>query len=315
MPLDRSKVQERLNALQSRGKSPSFEKTDYTKIYWKPRLGEQTVRLVPFKTNKDYPLQQVKFHKDIVVMSMYSLSNWGEKDPIEEFIEAIKAEARVKKANNENSDEEWALAKKLRPKTRTFAQVIVRGEEHLGTRLWEFGNKVEEQILKIMNNPEYGDIADPNEGTDLLVTGINAEFNGNKYIEPSVTAKRNSSPLTTDGTLLQKLLTEQYDPLSIYKKHSYAEIHANLSKWLEPEEPVNNVSVETPQNDTADDINDLPFDPPYTTEVHQEPVIIAEKPKKAASATKKPLVNETPPVTSKVQPSTKGKFKDLFNKP
>jgi hypothetical protein len=308
MPLDRSKVQERLNALQSKGRTTSFEKKDYTKIYWKPRLGEQTVRLVPFKDNPNYPLQQVKFHKDIVVMSMYSLSNWGEKDPIEEFIEAIKLEARAKKAAGENSDEEWSLAKKLRPKTRTYAQVIVRGEEHLGTRLWEFGNKVEEQILKIVNNPEYGDIADPNEGTDLLVTGINAEFNGNKYIEPSVTAKRNSSPLTTDAALLQKLLTEQYDPLSLYKKNTYAEIHANLSKWLEPEEP-QSVQVPVDEPAPADDINDLPFSEPYTTEVHTPPVtsVTTDKPKR--TTTKKPLVNEGPAVT------TKNKFKDMFNKP
>lgn len=315
MPLDRSKVQERLNALQSRGKSTSFEKTDYTKIYFKPRLGEQTVRLVPFKTNKDYPLVQVKFHKNIVVVTMPSLSNWGEADPIEEFIAAIKAEAKVKKANGENVEDEWELARKLRPKTRTFAQVIVRGEEHLGTRLWEFGNKVEEQILKIMNNPEYGDIADIDGGTDLLVTGIHAEFQGNKYVEPSVTAKRNSSPLTSDGTLLQRLLTEQHDPLTLYKKHSYAEIHANLEKWLEPEADTNTQTVQVPQDEPApaDDINDLPFSGPYTTETHVTPVVTAEKPKRSASVTKKPLVNDAPPVTNKTA-STGGKFKDLFNK-
>ena len=298
--LDRSKIQERLNAL-SRGNSTN-EKIDYTKVFWKPRLGEQTIRIVPSKFNKDWPLQQVKFHNDIVVNRMLALSNFGEKDPIEEFILAIKAQANAKKAKGENSDDEWQLASKLRPKTRTYVQVVVRGEEHLGTRLWEFGVEAEKQILTIMNNPEYGDITDIHEGTDLNINGLNESFNGNKYVKPSISPRRSSSNLTDDAELLKKLLNDQHDPLAMFRKYSYAEIHANLEKWLEPEATAENTQ-DSQDNATTVDVedntggDDLPFVP--------------DPPKEEKKTAKKPLVKEQTPKTS---PKTTGRFKEMFNK-
>ncbi len=59
--------------------------------------------------------------------------NWGEKDPIAEF---------AKQLRGTNDKENWRLAKKLDPKVRIFAPVIVRGQESEGVHLWEFVSKI-----------------------------------------------------------------------------------------------------------------------------------------------------------------------------
>jgi hypothetical protein len=322
MPLDRSMLQSRLNALQSRGTNKTFEKIDYTKIYWKPRLGEQTIRIVPSKYNKDWPFKQVQFHRDIVVKTMYALTNWGEKDPIVEFVNALKAEAADKKKQGLNVEDEYETIRKLRPKPKTYAQVLVRGEEHMGVRLWEFGSEVEEQLLNILNNSEYGDVTDINEGTDLLVVGISAEYSGNKYVKPSITPKRKSSPLAENAEQLQNYLNNQNDPLTQFKRYTYDEVFANLKKWLEPEGESDVTTIEVPPAE-IENIDDLPFipDPPKVADPIPAPVSTVS-PKKAVkkSEEKKPLVKEETKVAqekpvvaaSNAAKNNKEKFNKLF---
>ena len=61
---------------------------------------------------------------------MIALTNFEESDPIMEFATQLR-----KTGEKENVD----LAKKLFPKLRIFAPVVVRGEEDKGVRFWEFG--------------------------------------------------------------------------------------------------------------------------------------------------------------------------------
>ena len=41
---------------------------------------------------------------------------------------------------------------------RIFAQVIVRGEEDKGVRLWEFGKNIYQSLLSLADDPDYGDL-------------------------------------------------------------------------------------------------------------------------------------------------------------
>lgn len=238
MALDLNAVKNRLAQLQSKGKKKNadgtFEKTDYTKYYYKVKLGEQTVRIVPFKNNPSYPFLTVEYHNDIVKKKMLALTNFGEKDPIVEFSLELRDSI-----NKEDKDLGW----KLKPKSRIFAQVLVRGEEHLGVRLWEFGSTVEEDLIKLISNKNYGDITDVNQGTDLTITGVNASFsNGSgkstNYIKPSIVPERAITALADTEEDINRYLTEQHDPLNLpfQKKYTYQEILGFLAKWLNPEE-------------------------------------------------------------------------------
>ena len=61
-------------------------------------------------------------------------------DPIEEFAQKLKGSG---------SKEDYQLSRKLEAKMRTFAPVIVRGEETQGVRFWGFGKTVYQELLAL----------------------------------------------------------------------------------------------------------------------------------------------------------------------
>jgi hypothetical protein len=62
----------------------------------------------------------------------------------------------VKQTNPEN----WKLAKKLEPKVRYFAPVIVRGMEDEGVKIWQFGKELYSSFLQMAMDEEVGDFTD-----------------------------------------------------------------------------------------------------------------------------------------------------------
>ena len=120
-------IKKKLESMQntSKGGGGDYQKTKQ----FKPQIGKQVIRVVPFKFNKEYPFTEMKFYYGIGSKKVIaSPLNWGEKDPIAEF---------AKQLRGTNDKENWRLAKKLDPKTRIFAPVIVRGEEEEGVQLWQ----------------------------------------------------------------------------------------------------------------------------------------------------------------------------------
>ncbi len=224
-------IKQRLAKLQSKNAGNS-EKIDYSTLFWKPKLGKQVIRIVPRKTNKDYPFAEVSFHQyNVFKKSIYCLENFGEKDPVMEL---------VKELYNENSEESKDLAKKIRPRTKYFAHVVVRGEEHLGTRLWEFNKTTYEKLLSIMADDDFGDVSDIVNGTDLTVEGYNDSIKIGKkdvnYIAVNITPKRTMSPLSTDSSQAESFLQNQKDVMEVYKKYSFDEIKQMLKNYLAPQE-------------------------------------------------------------------------------
>ncbi len=249
-------IKERLNKLQSKNSGGGFEKIDYTTIFWKPKLGKQVVRILPRKTNKDFPFSEVTFHQyNIFKKNVYSLENFGEKDPVVQL---------VRELYDENTESSKELARKLKPRTKYFAQVLVRGEEGLGARLWEFNKTTYEKLLSIMADDDFGDIADVTNGTDLTVEGYNDVIKIGKrdvnYIAVNVTPKRNISPISEDADLVKKVLESQKEITEVYKKYSYDEIKKMLHDYINPQEETAEVSTPAVEDATTEE---PPFDGPY----------------------------------------------------
>ena len=170
---------------------------------FKPSVGKQTIRVVPFKYNKDYPFTEMKFYYGIGNRKVIaSPLNWGEKDPIAEF---------AKQLRGTNDKENWRLAKKLDPKTRIFAPVIVRGEESEGVQMWEFGKKVYESFLNLAADDEVGDFTD-------------------------IVNSMKQTQLSSDKNLIETWLDDQQNPKETYKPLPFDDIKAALQEWLAPEE-------------------------------------------------------------------------------
>jgi len=215
MGTDLKKIRNRLKSLK--------ESTSKTGGLWKPK-GRHQVRIVPYKYNPYNPFIELRFHYDLGDKNYLSPISFGDPDPIVEFANEMKATG---------DPESYKLYRKLLPKMRTFVPVIVRGEEEEGVRFWGFGKNNYEEILEIMDDEEYGDIADIKTGTDLEVTYITPEDAGTTYGKITVRAKRKSSPLSEDPKQLRKWLDDQKEITEIYKVLSYDELKEALHDYLE----------------------------------------------------------------------------------
>ena len=212
--MDLNKIKSRLSEVSEGKKKYSSEKIDYTTLYWKPRkVGSYRVRFVPSKINVDDPFQEVMMHYGFTKFPILALTNWGEKDPITEM---------AKKLYKSEDTEDWELAKKIRPKSRYFAPIIVRGEEDKGVRLYEFGTNVLKTLLSVASKADYGDFTDVLEGFDFELEATPSD-NGIGFKHNLIPARKNS-PLSDDATLVEKWLEEQPILLDISKKYTYDEL-------------------------------------------------------------------------------------------
>jgi hypothetical protein len=236
-------IKQRLNSLQSSNNSKK-EKIDYTKVYWKPKEeGKYQIRIVPSKLNSQNPFQEVFIHYGFGKFPIFSLTNWGEKDPIVEF---------ASKLRKTNEKENWILAKKIDPKMRVYAPVVVRGEEEKGTRLWEFGKEIYMQLLGIAEDEDYGDFTDVNEGRDFTVDVVKGDIGGRQGLKSSIRIKPKITPLSTDSSLVNKFLNEQPNILEIQRKIDYDALKEILQNWLSPEDENNEETEEIEETSTKE---------------------------------------------------------------
>ena len=231
--MDINAIKQRLNALQSTNNTGKKEKIDYSKVYWKPKEeGKYQIRIVPSKLNPKNPFQEVFVHYGFSKFPIYALTNWGEKDPIVEFA------AQLRKTNDK---ENWSLAKKLDPKMRVFAPVIVRGEEEKGVRLWEFGKEIYMQLLGIAEDEDYGDYTDINEGRDFTVDVVKGDIGGRQGLKSSIRIKPKTTALSSDASMIQTFLKEQPVLLEIQRKMDFDALKEVLQNWLSPEDATEDV--------------------------------------------------------------------------
>ena len=216
--MDLEAIRKRLGQLQTTN--------NRTSSLWKPQPGKTQIRIVPYEFNKDNPFIELFFHYNLNNRSYLSPISFGRPDPIEEFAQKLKASG---------NKEDYQLSKKLEAKMRTFAPVVVRGEESEGVRFWGFGKTVYQELLSIIADPDYGDITDPVNGRDVVVEFISAEESGASYPKTNIRVKPNQTPISDDPAVLEKVKSTQKDIRDIYQEQSYDELTNVLNDWLNPD--------------------------------------------------------------------------------
>jgi len=207
----------RFNSLQNTSK-----KSD---SLWKPTPGKHQIRLVPYKFNKDIPFIELFFHYNITNKTYLSPASFGRPDPIVEFAEKLK---------RTGDTDDWKAGKKMEPKLRTFAPVIVRGKENEGVKFWGFGKTVYQDILGYIADPDYGDITDPMNGRDIVVEIQSAEDSNAAYPTTTIRVKPSQSKLAESADQIQSLLENQKNITELYSELSYSELKGVLENWLNP---------------------------------------------------------------------------------
>ena len=227
---------------------------------WKPEPGTQVIRIVPYQFNKDNPFNELYFHYEFGTKQYLSPATFGKPDPVVEFAEKLQSTGKK---------EEWKLGKKIEPKMRVYAPVIVRGKEHEGVKFWGFGKTVYQELLGFIADPDYGDISDPVSGRDITVEFKTKEQTGKDYPETSIRIKPNQTPVSTDKEIITKIATGQKNLTEIFKEPSYEDLKAVLTAWLNrdtegvqesssaPEAPISTpkVAVKHEETKSTDDIS------------------------------------------------------------
>ena len=214
-----------IDAIKS--KLATLQSTSNTKDnFWKPEPGTQVVRIVPYKHKKDNPFIELYFHYNLGNNKTYlSPMSFGRPDPVAEFADKLKSTG--------NKDE-WIQGKRLEPKMRTFAPVIVRGKESEGVKFWGFGKTVYQELLGVIADPDYGDITDATNGRDIGIDRQTPAEAGNQYGKTTVRVKPNQTPITEDKDILQSVFDNQADLTELYTEPTYDDLKDALASYLNP---------------------------------------------------------------------------------
>lgn len=242
-------VKARLNKLKK-----SNEKSDRI---WKPTNEKQTIRIVPYTYQPDNPFIELYFHYNLAGKSYISPISYGQRDPIMEVAEKLKSTG---------DKEDWKDGRALEPKLRTFAPIIIRGQEHEGVKFWGFGRTVYEYILQNIADPDCGDITHPVTGRDIDVWTEKEE--GKSFPTPKVIIKMKESKvidpdrMSNAKEIIEKITKHQTDIKEMWEVKSYEELKVILQRHLNPEEDQGKAidqesdSENSLSNKKSDDTND-----------------------------------------------------------
>tara|TARA_Y100000310_G_scaffold295363_1_gene326626 strand:+ start:974 stop:1705 length:732 start_codon:yes stop_codon:yes gene_type:complete len=213
MALDLKKMREKLSVLKNGG-------SNFKNNWWKPQTGENTIRITP--TSDGDPFKEAYLH--------YSLTKGGVLCPKKNFGEKCSVCEYVSELYDSGEEESIAAARDLVAKRRFFSPVLDRSEDHGSVLWWGYGKKVYEKLLSLVLNPEYGDITDEKDGTDLDITYGKAP--GMRFPSTDVTPKRKSSVVTTDKAILEEIAGFDSNVLSLFQRKTSAEVSELLDAYL-----------------------------------------------------------------------------------
>lgn len=217
MAIDMSKIRAKLGQLQGNNRRRD--------VMWRPEEGQEvSVRIVAWPNNDGQPFKERWFYYNIGNNpGLLQPHQFGKPDPIQELINKLR---------DDGSPESYEMAKKLYPKMRTYALVLVRGEEEKGLRIWAFGKMVYQSLLNIMLDEDYGDITDFETGTDIKVNCYKPT--GRQYAITDVSPRRKSSAIHDNDKQVKEWLDNVPDLDGIYTCKSYEELEKIVNDWLDP---------------------------------------------------------------------------------
>lgn len=215
MAIDLEAIKKRVAELSGVKKTSSIQ-------MWKPKIGEYKVRCLPWKNSPEgQPFLERWFYYLGDNKGILAPNQFGKPDPINDLI---------RKLYSSGKPDDRLLAKKLQPKMRCYAPVVVRGQEDQGVMVWSFGKIIYQRLLGFFLDEEVGDILSPTDGFDLKVTLSQAP--GKQFMDTMVDPARRPTKLHDDGTVSQKWLDSIPNIDDMYPIKSASEIETILNNWL-----------------------------------------------------------------------------------
>ena len=115
------------------------------------------------------------------------------------------------------------MARKVQPKLRIYAPIIVRDKENEGVKFWGFGKTVYQSLLNYFLDADYGDLSDPNTGRDVIVK-FTPPAGSNAFGTTAIMPKPNQTPVVNNPQELQRLVDSVPHINDIFEEKSYDDV-------------------------------------------------------------------------------------------
>lgn len=215
MGIDVKKMKAKLSALQNRGGGKT--------AFWSPKEG-QTYSLRIVSTPDGDPFKEYWFHYELGTQG-------GFLCPKKNFGDSCAACDFASKLYREKDEESAKMAKKFLPRQRFFSPVLVRSEEAEGIKIWGYGKLAYQDLINLVLNPDYGDITDPEAGTDLSI--VSAKAPGQSFPMTKITPARKTSKLCQGTSVECKNLLESIPSFdTLHTRKTSQEVSVILDQYL-----------------------------------------------------------------------------------
>ena len=157
-----------------------------------------------------------------------------------------------------NSESIKKEAKKLFVRKRFFSPILVRNQENEGPKIWSYGKMAYETLLGYVLDPDYGDITDPESGTDIV---LNYSIPGTPGSFPKTALKPRRRPSVLcddavgDGEQCQALLDSIPDTESLFDRKTSKEIQEILDEYISGGQSQLSTSKETEKYNTVENVD------------------------------------------------------------
>jgi len=178
--------------------------------WWKPEIGSHDIRFLPLLsadgTPNPQPFFEVSYYdsKELTEKRFVAPAQFGGTDPLRE--------AALEYAKDKKNRSSWLAWKKLTPKERYYAAVLVRGQEEKGVFVWELSPKICKDIYAILVHPDYAeeDMFSTENGYDftLTVSATDKTFNGYPVKDIKLQPRRKSSKALPKKELVETVMKQ-----------------------------------------------------------------------------------------------------------
>ncbi len=108
----------------------------------------------------------------------------------------------------EGDSADLEAAEKMESKSRIYTNIIDRDNIDVGVQVWNFSYTMFRGLLTYVMDPEYGDITDPNNGTDMVLHRKGLKFVDTEYtIRPKRTATKLGDEFLVDIPQLSEIIS------------------------------------------------------------------------------------------------------------
>lgn len=209
MAYDIEKIKNKIRQLNNEKPkaSESKSKTAQKLQFWKPALGMNVIRILPYDDGNGQPLQEINYYTSKKLVGdrrIIAPAQFGLPDPVADLLESLKPQ-RAKK-------EVWNIMKELNMKPSYYAPVLVRGQEEKGVQIWEMKPDMANKIYATLVHPDWVEenLFDPESGYDFTVevTDSGTQYNGFMVKNYVISPRRKPEPLAKKKEDREKLVAQ-----------------------------------------------------------------------------------------------------------